>query len=94
MKIQRLFSLTFVFAMVVVLGAVFFYSYSVFATTAQDIVSKAKELAWSYGTSSSTFKNQPTDAFVQATGRVNSELNNDNCLSFVKTVIIDSGADT
>ena len=94
MKIQRLFSLTFVFAMVVVLGAVFFYSHSVFAATAQDIVSKAKELAWPYGTSSNTFENQPTDAFVQATGRVNSELNNDNCLSFVKTVIIDSGADT
>lgn len=93
-RIQRLLSLTFVLVVVVVLGVVFFYSHSAFADAAQDIVSKAKELAWPYGTSSSIFENQPTDAFIQATGRVNSELNNDDCLSFVKTVIVDSGADT
>ncbi|MEE0888572.1 MAG: hypothetical protein U0L97_05210 [Candidatus Saccharimonadaceae bacterium] len=59
----------------------------------QKIADKARELAWPYGTSSSIFEDRPTDAFVQATERANTP-NNDDCLSFVKTVVIDSGADT
>ena len=69
------------------------WNYVFAADMGQRIADKANELAWPYGTSSSTFESKPTDAFIQATERVNSGLNNNDCLSFVKTVVIDSGAD-
>ncbi|MBQ1373613.1 hypothetical protein IIY66_02300, partial [Candidatus Saccharibacteria bacterium] len=52
------------------------------AEMGQKIADKAKELAWPEGASVGEYRFRPTDAFVQATGRVNSDLNNTDCLSF------------
>lgn len=59
----------------------------------QKIVDRAREIAWPYGTSDSYFRTRATDAYVRSAERAGTP-NDSDCLSFVKTVIIDSGADT
>ena len=70
------------------------WKYAMAADAGQQIADKAKELAWPEGASVGEYRSRPTDAFVQAARKINSGLNNSDCLSFVKTVVIDSGADT
>ena len=79
-------------ALFVLVEAITWSHIALAADMGQKIADKAKELAWPEGKESESLS-APTDAFVEATNRVNTPNNND-CLSFVKTVVRDSGADT